>query len=81
VLRPGGFHSNAYARAGTVRAERTVAAPFADVGLPTVDPGDIAELAAAVLRGEGHGGRVYELTGPMVTTPGSLSVPKSRSRR
>jgi uncharacterized protein YbjT (DUF2867 family) len=69
VLRPGGFHTNAYAWAPSVRAQRTVAAPFGDVGLPTVDPLDIAEVAAAALRGEGHGGHRYELTGPAATTP------------
>jgi uncharacterized protein YbjT (DUF2867 family) len=69
ALRPGGFHSNAYAWAPSVRERRTVAAPFGDVGLPTVDPGDIAEVAAAVLRGEGHHGIRYELTGPAATTP------------
>jgi uncharacterized protein YbjT (DUF2867 family) len=69
VLRPGGFDSNAYAWAATVRAQRMVAAPFGDVGLPAIDPADIAEVAAAVLRGKGHAGRVYELTGPALTTP------------
>lgn len=69
VLRPGGFHSNAYAWAESVRAARTVAAPFGDVGLPTVDPADIAEVAAVALREDGHAGRVYELTGPEPTTP------------
>ncbi|KPI20392.1 hypothetical protein OK074_1221 [Actinobacteria bacterium OK074] len=69
VLRPGGFHSNAYAWAETVRAHRTVAAPFGDVGLPTVDPGDIAEVAAAALHEDGHAGQVYTLTGPALITP------------
>ncbi|MEV7120472.1 NAD(P)H-binding protein [Kitasatospora griseola] len=69
ILRPGGFHSNAYAWAGPVRAHRTVAAPFADVALPSVDPDDIAEVAAVALRADGHDGRIYELTGPVATTP------------
>ncbi|CAO5162466.1 Nucleotide-diphosphate-sugar epimerase [Frankia sp. AiPs1] len=69
VLRPGGFHSNAFAWAPTVRAQRTVAAPFGDVGLPTIDPADIAEVAAAALRDPRHTGRLYELTGPALTTP------------
>ncbi|MFG2627988.1 NAD(P)H-binding protein [Streptomyces sp. NPDC048473] len=69
ILRPGGFASNAYAWAESVRARRTVAAPFADVGLPAIDPADIAEVAAAVLREDGHAGRVYELTGPALSTP------------
>ncbi|MGQ4417451.1 NAD(P)H-binding protein [Streptomyces sp. SAS_269] len=69
VLRPGGFASNAFAWADTVRAERTVRAPFGDVALPVVDPADIAAVAAAVLREDGHSGRVYELTGPEAIGP------------
>jgi len=69
VLRPGGFHTNAFAWAESVRAHRSVAAPFGDVGLPSVDPADIAAVAAEALRGDGHAGRVYELTGPAPTTP------------
>ncbi|WP_306210703.1 SDR family oxidoreductase [Actinoplanes sp. RD1] len=69
ILRPGGFASNAMAWAGAVRSGRPVAAPFGDVGLPVIDPADIAEVAAVVLRGEGHAGRVYELTGPALSTP------------
>ncbi|GII58306.1 NmrA family transcriptional regulator [Planotetraspora thailandica] len=69
VLRPGGFHTNAFAWAETIRAHRTAAAPFADVALPSIDPADIAEVAAAVLREEGHAGRTYELTGPAAIAP------------
>ncbi|MFF8532373.1 NAD(P)H-binding protein [Streptomyces sp. NPDC015532] len=69
ILRPGGFDSNAYAWAESVRDRRTVAAPFADIGLPTIDPDDIAETAAVTLREDGHGGRIYELTGPALVTP------------
>ncbi|WP_411078944.1 NAD(P)H-binding protein [Streptomyces sp. cmx-18-6] len=69
ILRPGGFSSNAYAWVESVRARRTVAAPFGDVGLTTIDPADIAEVAAAALREEGHAGHVYELTGPALSTP------------
>ncbi|WP_399885675.1 NAD(P)H-binding protein [Streptomyces sp. BBFR51] len=69
ILRPGGFASNAYAWAESVRARRTVAAPFADVALPVVDPADIAEVAAVALRDEGHAGQTYELTGPVALTP------------
>ncbi|MEU0074698.1 NAD(P)H-binding protein [Streptomyces sp. NPDC006332] len=69
LLRPGGFDSNAFAWAESVRAHREIAAPFADVGLPTIDPDDIAEVAAAALREDGHAGRIYELTGPALSTP------------
>ncbi|MEV6167929.1 NAD(P)H-binding protein [Streptomyces sp. NPDC051954] len=70
VLRPGGFASNTYAWAESVRTTRTFAAPFGDVGLPVVDPDDIAEVAAVTLRAEGrHAGRIHELTGPALVTP------------
>ena len=69
MLRPGGFHSNALQWAGAVRAERTVAAPFGDVALPTVDPEDIAQVAAVALRDPSHAGRIHELTGPAPISP------------
>ncbi|MFC9994275.1 NAD(P)H-binding protein [Nocardia sp. NPDC127526] len=69
ILRPGGFQSNMFAWAEQVRSERTVAAPFGDVGIPFVDPEDIAAMAAAALREDGHAGRIYTLTGPVAETP------------
>jgi uncharacterized protein YbjT (DUF2867 family) len=69
VLRPGGFASNAFAWAESVRTARTVAAPFGDVGVPVVDPADIAGVAAAAMRDGRHAGQVYELTGPELSTP------------
>ncbi|MGW2718839.1 NAD(P)H-binding protein [Streptomyces sp. NPDC001492] len=69
IPRPGGFNSNTYAWSESVRTRRVIAAPFADIGLPTVDPDDIAEVAAAALREDRHAGQTYELTGPALTTP------------
>ncbi|MEU9085571.1 NAD(P)H-binding protein [Streptomyces sp. NPDC048357] len=69
ILRSGGLNSNAFAWAETIRTRRTAAAPFGDVGLPTVDPADVAEVAAAVLHEPGHTGRTYELNGPALVTP------------
>ncbi|MFI9581532.1 NAD(P)H-binding protein [Streptomyces sp. NPDC052236] len=69
LLRPGGFDSNTLQWAEMVRAQRMVAAPFGDVALPTIDPADIAEVAAVTLRGAGHVGRSYELTGPAPISP------------
>ncbi|MEU7603263.1 NAD(P)H-binding protein [Streptomyces sp. NPDC041003] len=69
VLRPGGFASNALAWAESVRTQGMVAAPFGDVGVPVVDPVDIAEVAAACLVDDRHNGEVFELTGPEVITP------------
>ncbi|GHE25178.1 NmrA family transcriptional regulator [Kitasatospora indigofera] len=69
VLRPGGFASNALWWAESIRTRRVAAAPFGDVGVPVVDPADIAEVAAACLLEDRHTGGVYELTGPEVITP------------
>ncbi|MFD6875029.1 MULTISPECIES: SDR family oxidoreductase [unclassified Streptomyces] len=69
ILRPGGFASNALWWAESVRTRRVVAAPFGDVGVPIIDPADIAAVAAACLLDGRHTGGVYELTGPEVITP------------
>jgi uncharacterized protein YbjT (DUF2867 family) len=65
ILRPGAFHSNAlqWIHGGTF------AAPFADVALPSIDPADIAEVAAGVLRSADRSGQVHELTGPAPVSP------------
>jgi uncharacterized protein YbjT (DUF2867 family) len=69
MLRPGGFNSNAFLWAESVRAQRVVAAPFGDVGLPIVDPVDIAAMAVVSLLETGHGGHTYTLTGPELISP------------
>ena len=69
ILQPGGFDSNALAWVPSVRAKRTIAAPFGDVVGVDQRNRDIAAVAAASLRDERHAGRIYELTGPVRITP------------
>jgi uncharacterized protein YbjT (DUF2867 family) len=69
ILRSGGMDSNALAWVEPIRAQRLAPAPFGDVGLPFVDPDDVAAVAAAVLTQGGHDGATYVLTGPAATTP------------
>ncbi len=69
ILRPGGFASNALWWAESVRERQVVAAPFGDIGVPVIDPADIADVAAACLLDDRHTGGVHELTGPEVITP------------
>ncbi|GAA4059070.1 NAD(P)H-binding protein [Actinomadura miaoliensis] len=69
ILRPGGFASNAYAWAESIRTRRVAAAPFADVALPFIDPSDIGEVAARALTDAAHEGHAYVLTGPEPSTP------------
>jgi uncharacterized protein YbjT (DUF2867 family) len=75
IVRPGGIASNAFAWAESIRTGRTMAAPFAEVGLPLVDPDDIAAVAGAVLREPAaHQGRIYELTGPELVNPRQIAA-------
>ncbi|OKJ72830.1 NAD(P)H-binding protein [Streptomyces sp. CB02460] len=64
VLRPTQFASNALLWAPSIRAGETVRTPFADTGLPTIHPADIASVARVALTEPGHRGRTYALTGP-----------------
>lgn len=69
ILRPGGFYTNSFAWAESVRSQRLIAAPFADIALPHLDPADIAGVAAVALREPGHSRQIYQLTGPAAITP------------
>ncbi|MET7911921.1 NAD(P)H-binding protein [Streptomyces avermitilis] len=69
VLRSGGMATNAFAWAESIRTRREAAAPFGDVGLPFIDPDDVAAVAAVALRQDAHPGATYTLTGPAPTTP------------
>ncbi|MBF6330633.1 NAD(P)H-binding protein [Nocardia transvalensis] len=69
ILRPTQFASNTLWWADEIREHRAVRIPFADVGLPTVHPADIARVARAALTEPGHRGQTYALTGPASITP------------
>ena len=51
----------------SVRAGEVVL-PAGEVGEPFVDADDIADVAVAALTESGHGGQLYELTGPRLLT-------------
>ncbi|MGW2048378.1 SDR family oxidoreductase [Streptomyces sp. NPDC001858] len=69
ILRPTQFASNALMWAASIRDHGTVRAPYADVGLPTIHPADIASVARVTLSEPRHRGRTYALTGPEPVTP------------
>lgn len=64
ILRPTQFASNTLLWAAAIRERRPVQVPYADVGLPTIHPADIASVARVALTESGHRGRRYALTGP-----------------
>ncbi|MEU6812090.1 NAD(P)H-binding protein [Streptomyces sp. NPDC046831] len=70
VLRPRAFMSNTLGWARSVREEGVVRAPDGDVVNATVDPRDVADVAAAALLDpDGHAGRILPLTGPEAISP------------
>ncbi|RPF35161.1 NAD(P)H-binding protein [Streptomyces sp. TLI_185] len=72
LLRPGRFMSNALQWAGQLRAGDEVAVPFADRPAASIDPADLAEVAALALTPastDEHAGKAYELSGPQSLTP------------
>lgn len=68
-LRPTQFASNTAMWAPAINANQPVEVPYADVGLPTIHPADIAAVACAALLDSRHRGRRYELTGPELISP------------
>ncbi|NKY33149.1 NAD(P)H-binding protein [Nocardia speluncae] len=64
ILRPTQFASNALMWASTIQAGQPVQVPYADTGLPTIHPADIASVVRVALTEPGHRGQRYALTGP-----------------
>ncbi|NJP94372.1 NmrA family NAD(P)-binding protein [Nonomuraea sp. FMUSA5-5] len=69
VLRPRTFMSNTLRWADQVKAGDVVRDSWPGVAVATVDPLDIAAVAAAALLEKGHDGQVYGLTGPRALRP------------
>jgi uncharacterized protein YbjT (DUF2867 family) len=69
ILRSFGFMSNALRWVDQLREGNVVREPFADVRVAVIDPHDIAAVAASALRGAGHEGRTYLLSGPEALLP------------
>ncbi|MFD7445746.1 NAD(P)H-binding protein [Streptomyces sp. NPDC059909] len=69
-LRPYSFMSNTLEWAEDLRTgNNTVRAPFAGVPVATIDPYDIAAVAAVALTSSGHKGKAYALSGPEALLP------------
>jgi len=79
VLRPSGFHANALRWAPQLRHGDVVRAPWPDVPIASIDPADIAEVAATVLSGPAGGDRALALSGPEPLTPGEQVATLARA--
>jgi uncharacterized protein YbjT (DUF2867 family) len=69
LLRPGRFMSNALGWAAMLRRGDEISVPFATRPAASIDPADVARIAALALTGNGHAGKVYELSGPESLSP------------
>jgi uncharacterized protein YbjT (DUF2867 family) len=69
ILRPSGFHSNALRWLPQLRTGDVVREAFADVPVASIDPFDIAAVAALAFTTPGHDGATYRLTGPEASLP------------
>jgi uncharacterized protein YbjT (DUF2867 family) len=68
-LQPNSFMSNTLDWAPQLRAGDVVRAPFAGVSIATIDPLDVAAVAANALTTTAHEGRSYRLSGPESLLP------------
>jgi uncharacterized protein YbjT (DUF2867 family) len=63
-LRAGEFMQAYFRQVRSIVAQGALFLPMEDAKIASIDIGDIAEVAATVLTGSGHEGKIYPLTGP-----------------
>jgi uncharacterized protein YbjT (DUF2867 family) len=68
-LQPNSFMSNTREWASQLRDGDVVRAPFPEVRVATIDPRDVAAVAAEALLSGEHEGRTYRLSGPESLLP------------
>src|SRR5258707_3286243 len=67
-LRAGEFMPAYFRQVPNITAKGAMFLPMEDARIASIDVGDIAEIAATVLTGSGHEGRIYTVTGPEALT-------------
>jgi uncharacterized protein YbjT (DUF2867 family) len=68
ILRPHSFFQTTLMYAPTIASDGAIFGVFKDGAIGAIDNRDVAMAAAAVLTGNGHSGRMYDLTGPEALT-------------
>jgi uncharacterized protein YbjT (DUF2867 family) len=63
-LRAGEFMTSYFRQVPSIVAKGALFLPMEDAKIASVDIGDIADVAVAVLTGSGHEGQAYPITGP-----------------
>ena len=72
-LQPNSFMSNTFGWIPQLREGAVVSAPFANVPVATIDPDDVAAVAAAALTSNEHEGRAYRLVAPRLCSQRTAS--------
>jgi uncharacterized protein YbjT (DUF2867 family) len=67
-LRAGEFMHAYFRQVPSIVNRGALFLPMADARIASIDIGDIADVAADVLMGSGHEGRIYPITGPEALT-------------
>jgi uncharacterized protein YbjT (DUF2867 family) len=72
-LRAGEFMPSYFRQVPSIVARGVMALPMGEARIASIDIGDIAEVAIAVLTTSGHEGKIYPLTGPEALTMGEVA--------
>jgi uncharacterized protein YbjT (DUF2867 family) len=67
-LRAGEFMPAYFRQVANITTKGAIFLPMEDARIASIDVADIAEIAARVLTGAGHEGKIYPLTGPQALT-------------
>ena len=67
-IRAGEFMHSYFRQVPSIVKAGAIFLPMADARIASTDIGDIAEVAADILTGAGHEGRIYSITGPEALT-------------
>ncbi len=73
-LRAGEFMPAYFRQVRSIVARGAMFLPMEDARIASIDVGDIAAVAAAVLTGAGHEGKIYPLTGPEALSMAEVAV-------
>jgi len=68
ILQPNVFHQNILRMAASIREQGRFRSAVGDAKISMIDVRDIAEIAVKALTEDGHGNKVYVLTGPTPVT-------------
>ncbi len=73
-LRAGEFMPSYFRQVPAIVGKSALFLPMEDAKIASIDVGDIAEVAAIVLTGSGHEGKIYPLTGPEALTMAEVAA-------